>query len=188
MQTVAADGTKTLYDKVAKKCLAPTNGGGFAVGTPTETAADAGMVEPTAALETANSAKPIEYPSAPTLSGEVGAQTIAFGGVSVPVPRHYTATLSGNTVTLALNDFARPVLADSDGDKKAIAVGETTVTLHVGQRIDGLYYRVVTTTALGGEWTPVTEFLPVADFTVDRKEADKSAFYKIETSDVRGGK
>ena len=64
------------------------------------------------------------------------------------------------------------------------SVGETTVTLHVGQRIDGLFYRVVAATELGGEWTPVTEFRQAADFTVDRKATDTSAFYKIEVSDV----
>ena len=58
------------------------------------------------------------------------------------------------------------------------------MTLHVGQRIDGLFYRVVAATELGGEWTPVTEFLPVGDFTVDRKATDTSAFYMIEVSDT----
>ena len=51
--------------------------------------------------------------------------------------------------------------------------------------IEGLFYRVVSAAVLGDEWTPVTEFLQVADFTVDRKAADVSAFYKIEVSDVQ---
>ena len=150
----------------------------------TQPTVDGEPVDPAEVFTLAKSTKPIVYPSAPELTGEVGAQTIAFGGVSVNVPRYYTATLSDNTVTLALNDFARPVLEDSDDDKKAIAVGETTVSLHVGKRIAGLFYRVVTTTALGGDWVPVTAFLPVGDFTVDRKATDTSAFYKIEVSDI----
>ena len=58
------------------------------------------------------------------------------------------------------------------------------MTLHVGNRIEGLFYRVITTTSLDGDWKPVTEFLPVADFTVDRVKTDSVAFYKIEVSDV----
>ena len=139
-------------------------------------------------FEVARTTRPIAYPSAPVVTGEVGAQRIVFGGVTVAVPRHYTATVSGNTVLLALNDFARPVVSDGDGDKKAIAVGETTVSLHIGNAIEGLFYRVVSAAALGDEWTPVTEFLPVSDFTVDRKATDTSAFYKIEVSDVQVGK
>ena len=164
------DNYKLLITLTPKKRLRPT--------------VDGRPVESAEVFETARTTKPIVYPSAPALTGEVGEQTIVFEGVSVKVPRHYTVTLAGMTVTLALNDFARPVLEDSDDDKKAISVGETTVTLHVGRRIDGLYYRVVMTRALGGEWTPVTAFLPVGDFTVDRKETDASAFYKIEVSDI----
>ena len=136
-------------------------------------------------FEAARTTRPIAYPSAPVVTGEVGAQKIVFGGVTVAVPRHYTATVSGNTVVLTLNDFARPVISDGDGDKKAISVGETTVSLHISNAIEGLFYRVVSASTLGDEWTPVTEFLPVADFTVDRKAADVSAFYKIEVSDVQ---
>ena len=136
-------------------------------------------------FEAARTTRPIAYPSAPVVTGEVGAQKIVFGGVTVAVLRHYTATVSGNTVMLTLNDFARPVISDGDGDKKAISVGETTVSLHISNAIEGLFYRVVSASTLGDEWTPVTEFLPVADFTVDRKVTDTSAFYKIDVSDVQ---
>ena len=61
------------------------------------------------------------------------------------------------------------------------------MTLHIGQRIEGLFYRVVSTTELGGDWTPVTEFQSGADFTVDRVKTDGAAFYKIEVSDLNVG-
>lgn len=135
-------------------------------------------------FEVANSRVPIVYPTDPVLGGEIGAQTIDFEGTTVKVPIYYTATLSGTTVTLELNDNARPRIADGDGDKKAIAVGETSVSLHIANPIDGFLYRVVTAKTLADEWIPVTEFTSDSDFDIEREKDAKAAFYRIEVTDV----
>ena len=148
---------------------------------------DGKEVEPDAVFETATSAKPIVYPEGTLVkvSGAVGEQTIEFGGKTVDVPRHYTVEANGQTVSLVLNDFARPVWFDGEGGEKAIAVGETKVSLHVEPSIDGLYYRVVSATGLGGDWMPVGsgEFTQEVDFEVERNPQDPAAFYKVEVSD-----
>ena len=131
----------------------------------------------------AKSTKPIIYPSKPTLTGEAGAQRIVFGGKTVAVPAHYTATLTDNTVSIALNDNARPVLADGDGDTRAIGIGDAEVTLHIGNRIEGLLYSVLKANDLNGDWAELTAPAATSDFTVERKSAEAAAFYMIKVSD-----
>lgn len=111
--------------------------------TATYTVASAVPQDPTVDGETvaaalvftkATTRSPIVYPSSPVISGEPGSQTIAYNGVTVNVPKFYTATLDadGKTVTLELNEFAKPIIAETpaSGSQEAIPaleIGETTV-------------------------------------------------------------
>ena len=144
---------------------------------------DGETVEADKVFAKAKSTKPIVYPSKPTLTGEAGVQRIVFGGKTVAVPAHYTATLAGNTVTIALNDNAKPVLADGEGEKRAIIIGDAEVTLHIGNLIDGLLYSVLKANDLNGDWTELTKPAATSDFTVERPSTEAAAFYTIKVTD-----
>ena len=84
----------------------------------------------------------------------MGAQVVSFGGVDVNVPDYYTATLSDTTVTLALNDNAKPVVADED-ETPGIEIVDGKVRIHLGNVKSALYYPILPATSLGAvEWTP----------------------------------
>ena len=87
----------------------------------------------------------------------MGSQVISFGGVDVNVPDYYTASKSGNVVSLVLNDNARPVIADED-ETPGIAIVDGKVHIHLGNVKGALYYTILSATSLDvGEWTPCGE-------------------------------
>ena len=111
-------------------------------------------VAPAEVFTKAREAKSIVYPSEPTVTGDVGSQVVSFGGVDVNVPDYYTATLSDTTVTLALNDNAKPVVADED-ETSGIEIVDGKVRIHLGNVKSALYYTILTATSLDAvEWTP----------------------------------
>ena len=158
--------------------------------TPSKPTVDGKEVEPDKVFDTAASTKPIVYPagSTVTLSGEVGAQKIAYGGKSVDVPRYYTATLSGNVVSLALNDFAKPVFRNEAGEEEKsgiVVAADGTVSLHIANVESKLTYTLVASASLD---TPVADWTTVAgptkgacDFT-DTTKSD-ARFYRVVVTD-----
>ena len=139
-------------------------------------------VDPEKVFEVANSEAPIAYPSAPELKGEIGQQTITFGRKTVDVPRYYTATRDGNTVSLKLNDNAKPSFADGeDGTPAFELTSDGKVSLHLTNVEGALYYELQSCTTLG-EWKRVAIQQGEADFVADRT-ADPSCFYRVVVSD-----
>lgn len=166
----------------------------YALGSAPEPAAkptvDGQTVEPAEVFEAANSARPIVYPSAPTLAGGIGAQTIAFGGVTVAVPVYYTATLDGSTVSLALNEKAVPRIANEDATQAFELTADGKVKIHLTQVHPGLYYALETCEKLGDTWTRGAFVQGQSDFTV--KCVGDSGFYRVavqdEVADVEAGR
>ena len=139
-------------------------------------------VEPDKVFDLAREAKPITYPSAPEVSGAEGSQRIDFGSVSVEVPRHYTASVEGNVVTIKLNRNAEPTIADSDGgEKKGIEIADGQVKIHFEPQAAGLFYTLETATEPQGEWTPAEGPQAETDFSVS-VDGDHR-FYRIKVSD-----
>ena len=139
-------------------------------------------VEPDKVFDLAREAKPITYPSAPEVSWAEGSQRIDFGSVSVEVPRHYTASLEGNVVSIALNRNAAPTIADSDGgEKKGIALKDGQVKIHFEPQAEGLFYTLETATEPQGEWTAVVGPQAETDFAVP-VDGEKR-FYRIKVTD-----
>lgn len=158
---------------------------------------DGQSVEPANVFNTAASNKPIIYPSAPTVAGEVGSQTIAFNGVTVNVPAYYTATLTGTTVSLELNDNALPTIGDatvSEEAKEAIEVGETTFTATLTSTNVKLYYGLkaaATVNAAAADWTVGTltqgtgaPMQITADKPTVNENAASAGFFKVYVTDV----
>ena len=138
--------------------------------------------------------RPIVYPTAPQLEGEVGSQTIKFVNSIALVPPYYTAKLSGTTIALELNDKA---LAPLDAtEPKPFDVNETTVsfTLKAEDIQPNLYYGVVAsddlatvTTGWSLAGTPVKgSDLLAGDktITVEKKATATKQFYKLSATDV----
>ena len=153
-------------------------------------------VDPKKVFETARSDKPIVYPSKPTLAGEIGAQTITFdGGEPVKVPEYYTATLGEDqrTVTLALNDNAKPAFGDETAavggeENKAVEVTDGTVKLHLTDVRPELYYTLKRCETLGGTWEPVVTVKGDADgfngnFS-DKMDGAAAGFFRVIVSDT----
>ena len=139
-------------------------------------------VEPAAVFTKAREAKSIVYPSEPTVTGEAGSQVISFGGVDVNVPDYYTATLSGTTVTLALNDNAKPVIADED-ETPGIVIVDGKVHIHLGNVKSALYYTILTATSLdSGDWTPCGEAEQGQD-DFEFNASGATRFYKASVRD-----
>ena len=114
-------------------------------------------VAPAEVFTKAKASKPIVYPTEPTVTGDVGAQVISFGGVDVNVPDYYTASKSGNVVSLVLNDNAKPVITDED-ETPGIVIVDGKVHIHLGNVKSALYYTILSATSLdAGEWTPCGE-------------------------------
>ena len=158
---------------------------------------DGQTVEPANVFNTAASNKPIIYPSAPTIAGEVGSQTITFNGTTVSVPAYYTATLDGTTVTLALNDNALPTIGDetvSGEAKDAIEVGATTFTATLTSTNEKLYYGLksaATVNAAAADWTVGTltkgtgaPMQITADKPTVNENAASAGFFKVYVTDV----
>lgn len=175
----SADATATLVAKAANPTV------------------DGQSVEPANVFNTAASNKPIIYPSAPTVAGEVGSQTIAFNGVTVNVPAYYTATLTGTTVSLELNDNALPTIGDatvSEEAKEAIEVGETTFTATLTSTNVKLYYGLkaaATVNAAAADWTVGTltqgtgaPMQITADKPTVEGNAAAAGFFKVYVTDV----
>ena len=149
-------------------------------------------VEPEAVFEAATSAKPIVYPQGATVTvgGELGAQTIAFGGKTVEVPRYYTATLAtdGRTVALVLNDNAKPVFENEKGEveKSGIVVAsDGTVSLHITNVEPKLTYTLVASSSLDTpveNWEVIDSQKGAADFQDTSAKGD-SRFYRVIVTD-----
>ena len=139
-------------------------------------------VAPAEVFTKAREAKSIVYPSEPTVTGEVGSQVISFGGIDVDVPDYYTASKSGNVVTLALNENAKPVITDED-ETPGIAIVDGKVHIHLGNVKGTLYYTILTATSLdSGDWTPCGSYEQGQDdFEYDASGATR--FYKASVRD-----
>ena len=142
--------------------------------------------DPEDAVNAARESKKVKYPSAPTLSGEAGAQTVDFGGVIAPVPSYYTASLDGNILSLKLNDSAKPVIKDED-DSKAFEIKDGKVSIHLTNVKDKLYYSIIsaeTPNAVDEAWEMCDEGKYEAgksDFKIDTK--GEKRFYKASVKD-----
>lgn len=143
---------------------------------------DGQVVNPGEVFTLARSVKPIVYPSTPELSGEEGSQQIGFGGFSVVVPRHYTASLQGCVIAIELNRNAAPTIADSDdGEKKGIALKDGQVKIHFEPQAEGLFYTLETALEPQGEWMSAVGPQAGTDFSV-QVDGEKR-FYRIKVSD-----
>ena len=152
---------------------------------------DEAGVEIDKVFDVARVSKPIVYPSRPVLREEDGAQQIVFGGYAVDVPSYYTAALAetagGFEVSLHLNDRARPVIADGEGDEapaNALVIENGVVKIHLENVYSGLYYRLERTTEIGAgaNWVEVSEWQQSGDFS-SQLGSDPAAFYKVAVSD-----
>ena len=185
----------TLYNRKTGLCLTATNGGGFIAGdstvaTPTvngKPVVHADIFNPASEDVRARSDRPIVYPSTPTVAGDVGSQTITYQDVSVNVPAYYTATPDDNNrVLLALNDNAKPVI-ENGGEKQGILVDETagTVQIHLGNVKEPLYYTILWSADLLGDWEPVSAYEQnQTDFTIQKDASKVKCFYKGAVKDV----
>lgn len=117
------------------------------------------------------------------VSGSIGKQTISADGGSVEVPAYYTATKSGTTITLELNDNARPVIA-GDSYENAMIVSGSTVTIRLESSNPDLYYALGSSVALDGPWT-VGEYVKGATSLKTAKPSGDSAFFKVFVTDIR---
>ena len=152
---------------------------------------DEAGVEIDKVFDVARVSKPIVYPSRPVLRDEDGQQQIVFGGRAVDVPTYYTAALAetagGFEVSLQLNDRARPVIADGEGDEapaKALVIEDGVVKIHLENVHSGLYYRLERSTEIGdgADWSEVSEWQRAGEFS-SPLGSDPAAFYKVIVSD-----
>lgn len=171
----AKTGNQTFYAKTGAVVQEPT--------------VDGNPVTPAEVFTVADSESPIVYPSAPTLSGEVGSQTITFGGTTVDVPAYYTASLSDNTVSLALNDNAIPTIgATVASGIPAMEVGSSTVSVGLTSTNTKLYYGLAKSSTVGGTYAaPATLTQGTGEamaLTVDKTGGATAEFYKIYVTDI----
>jgi len=152
---------------------------------------DEAGVEIDKVFDVARVSKPIVYPSHPVLREEDGAQQIVFGGCAVDVPPYYTAALAETTggfeVSLLLNDRARPVISDGEGDEapaNALVIENGVVKIHLENVYSGLYYRLERSTEIGAgaNWVEVSEWQQSGDFS-SLLGSDPAAFYKVVVTD-----
>lgn len=146
-------------------------------------------------FDEARVSKPITYPSAPELTGEAGSQTITWNSVSVKVPKYYTASVNGNVVSLELNQFAVPVIAnatDSEGNITiaAIKVAGGKVKLHLENTYETLYYAITSSTTLGDDasWTLYDTSAETPVYTLSKTDfefdaGDAVRFFKAAVAD-----
>lgn len=96
--------------------------------------------------------KPITYPTTPTLSGTAGVnQTITFGGKTVSAPVYYDASLSGNVVSVELNENARADFADTPA-AKGIEIHGGTISFASDKFVPGLYYAIASSPYVPGPY------------------------------------
>ena len=135
--------------------------------------------------------KPIFYPSRPVLRDEDGQQQIVFGGRAVDVPTYYTAALAETAgefeVSLQLNDRARPVIADGEGDEapaKALVIEDGVVKIHLENVHSGLYYRLERATEIGAgaNWSAISAWQQSGDFSAPLG-SELAAFYRVSVAD-----
>ena len=108
------------------------------------------------------------------------------------VPAYFDMTVSGSSVTLALNAAATPTLVAPDpGDESApkpFAVDDTKVTVVPGNVIDGLYYGLAVSTNLTEGFSAPTEWVRAANGTVVLEKAKSvtanGEFYRVRVSDI----
>ena len=140
--------------------------------------------DPEDVFEKARESKSVQYPSAPTLSGDVSSQVVAFGGVETAVPSYYTASLDGNELSLKLNDAAKPVIEDEDGSK-AFEFKDGKVLIHLTNVENKLYYSIVSAETLDAEdedWEQCGEYeAGKSDFELEA--AGETRFYKASVKD-----
>ena len=117
------------------------------------------------------------------VSGSVGKQKISADGGSVDVPAYYTATKTGSTVTLELNEKARPVIAGNSYEDAMIVSGNT-VTIRLESSNPDLYYALGSSDSLSGPWT-VGEYVKGASSLKTAKPSGDSAFFKVFVTDIR---
>lgn len=146
-------------------------------------------------FDEARVSKPITYPSAPELTGEVGSQKITWNDVSVNVPKYYTASVNGNVVSLKLNQFAIPVIAnetDDDGNITiaAVKVTDGKVALHLENTYETLYYAITSSTTLGDDasWTLYDTSAETPVYTLGKTDfefdaGDAVRFFKAAVAD-----
>ena len=153
-------------------------------------------VEPANVFNTAASNKPISYPTAPVLDGTEGVnQTITYNAVIVNVPTYYTATLTGTTVSLALNDNAVPAMgytaeAEEQEEVPAMEVTENKVGVGVTTTNTKLWYGLASCNTPNGSYVdPAPAKLKqgtgkAMQLTADKNSDDSVKFYKIYVTDV----
>ena len=95
----------------------------------------------------------------------------------------YVNALLGVSEAELATDFYYSFVTYSEGDTRAIGIGDAEVSLHIGNRIEGLLYSVLKANDLNGDWAELTAPAATSDFTVERKSAEAAAFYKIKVSD-----
>ena len=160
--------------------------------TPAAPVVDDKTVVPGEEFNTATTEKPITYPSTPTVTGEVGNQTITYGtSGSVKVPEYYTAAVEGNTVNLTLNDNALATIGDAtvaEEAKQAIEIGGETVGVTLTTTNPKLYYGVQTCSTPDGTFTlqgtPQQGTGSAMQLSVTRGENESAKFYRLYVTDV----
>ena len=160
--------------------------------TPAAPVVDGQTVVPGEEFDTATTEKPITYPSTPTVTGEVGNQTITWGvSGSVSVPEYYTATVEGNTVNLTLNDNALATIGDAtvaEEAKQAVEVGDASVGVTLTTTNTKLYYGVQTSSTPDGTFTlqgtPQQGTGSAMQLSVTRGENETAKFYRLYVTDV----
>ena len=157
---------------------------------------DGQTVEPGEEFDTATTEKPITYPSTPTVTGEVGNQTITYGiSGSVSVPEYYTAKAEGNVVSLELNNNALPEIDEAviaEDTKPAMEVTDDTTTVTLKTTNPRLYYGLATADAP----TNADNFTPPApaaltkgngsamQITIPVDPNESSKFYRVYVTDI----
>lgn len=140
--------------------------------------------DPEDAVDAARESKSVQYPSAPTLSGEVGSQVVTFGDVVAAVPSYYTASLDGNELSLKLNDEAKPAIDDED-ESKAFEIKDGKVSIHLTNVKNKLYYSIIsaeTPNADDADWEVCGEYeAGKSNFEIDAN--GEKRFYKASVKD-----
>ena len=155
---------------------------------------DGQTVVPGEEFNTATTEKPITYPSTPTITGEVGSQTITYGtSGSVQVPAYYTASADGNVVSLRLNDNALPEIDEAVIDeqtKPAMEVTDAITTVTLKTTNAKLYYGLATADAPNANFTdPEPTTLKQGNggamqITIPVVSTETSKFYKVYVTDI----
>lgn len=146
-------------------------------------------VEPSRVFEKATSREVIVYPSSVTVTGEPGAQKIVFGATETAVPAYYTVSVGddGKTVSLVLNDNAKPVFAKdmtTEPPTEPFTFEGGMVRIHVGNAVPSLYYALGFAAALDGAWQTNDYRKGAANFE-DVPPADAvQRFYRVFATDI----